>query len=90
MKYQLSPNTIKKYSTHKIVRHIERVQDRFDLKLYKVQYVYVIDDKNEPLALGSIYRLKEGEYVFRAPLTKSKLVDELSLLYQTIEQMDLN
>ena len=89
MKYQLSPNTIKKYSTDQLVRHIERVQDRFDLKLYKVQYVYLIDDGNEMLALGSIYRLMFGKYVFRGALTKEKLVDELSLLYQTIEQMEV-
>ena len=89
MKYQLSPNTIKKYSTNQLVRHLQRVQDRFDLQLYKVE-AYVIDDGNEQLALGSIYRLMFGKYVFRGALTKKKLVDELSLLYQTIEQMDLN
>lgn len=89
MNYQLSPNTIKKYSTNQLVRHIERVQDKFGLQLYKVE-VYVVGDGSEQLALGSIYRLMFGKYVFRAALTKKKLVDELSLLYQTIEQMDLD
>ena len=89
MKYQLSPNTIKKYSTDQLVRHIKTIQDKFDLKLYKIE-AYVIDDGNEQLALGSIYRLMFGKYVFRGALTKKNLVDELSLLYQTIEQMDLS
>jgi hypothetical protein len=78
MNYQLSTSTIKKYNARQLANHIERVQDKFDFQLYRIDRAY-----------GKIYRLFNGDYVFRGSYDKENLLEELNLLYQSIEQSDL-
>ena len=78
MNYQLSINTIKKYNARQLANHIEKVQDKFDFQLYRIDRAY-----------GKIYRLINGSYLYRGSLNKENLQNELWLLYQSIEQGDL-
>ncbi len=78
MNYQLSTSTIKKYNARQLANHIERVQDKFDFQLYRIDRAY-----------GKIYRLFNGDYVFRGSYDKENLLEELNLLYQSIEQSNL-
>lgn len=77
MKYRLAESTMKKYNAQQLANHIDRVQDKFDYQLYRIDTAY-----------NSIYELCDGSYHYSGTLNKDNLLEKLWSLYFAIKHGD--